>query len=179
MDILRKLLTSIILLTILISCKDGNEINWKKEMYNSEYSIMFPSTYVGEIHQVSSGVTFSKTRNDNKVTISGGFCSETADPCMASDYTGQALENITDSIIYTNLNGQLAYLNKRIIINDYQNVLVCFYYTNSWGGTFRDSYGRIYLRTCNNSCYRMAGDIQFASSEQQEVGEIIKTLKHK
>jgi len=179
MIISRKLLTSIIVFTIFISCKDGNETIWKKEIYNSEYSIMFPSTYEGGIHQEASGTTFYKTRNDEKVTISGGFCNELAYPCLASDYTGQTLDNITDSIAYTTLRGQLAYLNKRIIIDDNQNILVCFYFTNSYGGTFRNSYGQIYLRTCNSSCYRMAGSVEFASSEQQELEEIIKTLKQK
>lgn len=180
MSISSKLLATIIVLTIFISCKDENKTNWKIENYNSEYSIMFPdTTYVGGINQEVSGTTFFKTRNDNKVTISGGFCNPLAYPCMASDYTGESLENITDSITYTNSRGQLAYLNKRIIVNDNQRILVCLYFTNSSGGTFRNSYGRIYLRTCNNSCYRMAGVIEFASSEQQEVVEIIKTLKQK
>ena len=175
----RKLLTAIIVFTIFISCKDENETMWKKGIYNSEYSIMFPGTYEGGIHQEATGTTFYKTRNDNKVTISGGFCNELAYPCMASDYIGQTFDNITDSIPYTNLRGQLAYLNKRIIVADNQNILVCFYFTNSYGGTFRNSYGQIYLRTCNSSCYRMAGSVEFASSEQQEIEEIIKTLKQK
>ena len=183
MSISRKLLTFSIVLTIFNSCRDDNEnnslTNWKREVYNTEYSIMFPSTYNGGINQEASGTTFYKTRNDNKVTISGGFCDQLAYPCLASDYTGQTLESNTDSIAYTNLSGQLAYLNKRIIINDNQNILACFYFTNSYGGTFRNSYGRIYLRTCNNSCYRMAGVVEFASSEQQELIEIIKTLKQK
>ena len=175
----RKLLTAIIVFTIFISCKDENDTIWKKEIYNSEYSIMFPSTYEGGIHQEPSGTTFSKRRNDEKVTISGGFCDELAYPCIASDYIGQSLNNITDSISYTNLRGQLAYLNKRIINDDNQNILGCFYFTNSYGGTFRNSYGLIYLRTCNSSCYRMAGIIEFASSEQQEIEEIIKTIRQK
>jgi hypothetical protein len=106
-----KLLTSVIVLTIFISCEDENETNWKGAMYNSEYSIMFPSTYAGGIHQEASGTTFYITRNDYKLTIGGGFCDELAYPCMASDYIGQTLENITDSIAYTNLMGQLAYLS--------------------------------------------------------------------
>ena len=181
MSISKKSLTTIIILTIFISCRDDNEksslTNWNREVYNTEYSIMFPNTYVGGIHQETSGATFYKTRNDNKVTISGGFCDPLAYPCIASDYTGQMLENIIDSITYTNLNGQLAYLNKRIIINDNQNILACFYFTNSYGGLLRNSYGLLYLRTCNKSCYRMAGVVEFASSEQRELDEIIKTLK--
>ena len=179
MNISRKLLTSIIVFTIFISCKDENDTIWKEEIYNSEYSIMFPSTYEGGIHQEAEGTTFHKTRSDEKVTISGGFCNELAYPCLASDYTGQTLDNITDSITYTNLRGQLAYLNKRIIIYDNQNILGCFYFTNSYGGSFRNSYGQIYLRTCSSSCYRMAGIVEFASSEQLELEEIIKTLKQK
>ncbi|MDD4967819.1 MAG: hypothetical protein PHT07_00135 [Paludibacter sp.] len=179
MNISEKLLTSILVLIVFISCKDRTETTWNRETYNSEYSIMFPNTYVGEIHQQISGTIFTKTRNDNKVIIGGGFCSETAYPCLASDYTGQSLENIPDSITYTDSSGKLAYLNKRIIVNDNQNVLVCFFYTNSYGGTFRNSYGRIYLRTCNNTCYSMAGVIEYASSAQQEVTEILKTLKQK
>lgn len=179
MSISSKLLTSIIVLAIFISCKDDKEPNWEREMYNSSYSIMFPSSYAGGIHQEESGTTFYKTRYDDKVTISGGFCNELAYPCIASDYIGQTLDIIPDSIAYTNLSGQLAYLNKRIIIDDNQNISVCFYFTNSHGGTFRNSYGQIYLRTCNNSCFRMAGNVEFASSEQQELYEIIKTLKQK
>ena len=173
----RKLLIAIIVFAIFISCKDENETIWKKEIYNSEYSIMFPSTYEGGIHQEAEGTTFNKTRNDNKVTISAGFCNELAYPCLASDYNGQTLDKILDSMTYTDLRGQLAYFNKRIIVADNQNISVCFYFTNSYGGTFRDSYGQIYLRTCNGSCYRMAGSVEFASSEQQEIEEIIKTLK--
>lgn len=179
MSISGKLFTSVLLLMIFISCKDKSETSWKKEMYNSEYSIMFPATYEGGIHQEASGTTFIKSRNDDKVEISGGFCNPLAYPCMASDYTGETFEIIPDSVSYTNLSGKSAYLNKRIIIKDNQNILGCFYFTNSYGGTFRDSYGRIYLRTCNNSCYKMAGVVEFASSEQQELEEIIKTLKQK
>jgi len=172
------LLTFVIVLSIFISCKDENDTSWKREMYNSEYSIMFPGTYNGGIQQETGGTTFSKRRNDEKVVVSGGFCDPLAYPCVASDYYGEELENLPDSVNYTDLNGQLAYLNKRIT-NDNQNIFVCFYYTNSYGGTFRNSYGRIYLRTCNNSCYRMAGAIEFASSELEELEEIIKTIKHK
>jgi hypothetical protein len=140
---------------------------------------MFPSTYEGGIQQEASGTTFTIRRNDDKVIIGGGFCDPLAYPCMASDYSGQAFENIPDSVKYTNYSGQLAYFDKRIIIGDNQNILGCFYFTNSDGGWFRDSHGRIYLRTCNNSCYRMAGSVEFPSSEQQEVEEIISTLKQK
>jgi len=159
--------------------KIKNQPFGKSEVYNTEYNIMFPDTYVGGIHQEASGATFYKSRNDNKVMISGGFCDERAYPCLASEYAGETLENLPDSITYTNLNGQPAYLNKRIVVNDNQNTIVCLYYTNSSGGTFRNSYGRLYLRTCSNSCYRMAGVVEFASSEQQELIEIIKTLKQK
>ena len=161
---------------VLFSCKDENDSGWEKEMFNSEYNIMFPRSYTGGRDKSTDGETFTIRRDDLKVIIGGGFCDPAGYPCVASDYSGENYETIPDSITFLNSHAQIVYLNKRLIIYDNQDIIGCFCFTNSLDGTFRDSFGRIILRTCDNSCYRIAGSVDFASSEQDEVEEIINTL---
>ena len=151
--------------------------DWHRERFNTTFTIMFPNNYVGGIRQEAAGTTFQKISSDNNLIFSGGFCNPLAYPCMASDYQGQALDGNIESISYTDLRGQLAYLNKRVIYCTNQNVIAYFYFTNSYGGTLRDSYGQLYLKTCDNSCYKMAGIIEFSSKDQQVVINIIKTIR--
>lgn len=174
------LITLILVLIILVSCKDDKETNWKREEFNTEYSIMFPKIYDGGIEKVYTGRLFSKKRYDDKVIFSGGFCVTEAYPsCSASDYLEQSLESLPDSVTYTNMHGQLAYLNKRLMVSENNNVIGCLYFINNTGGTFRDSYGSLYLKTCNNSCFKKAGKLDYSSEFQEEINQIVLSIKQK
>ena len=179
------------ILFLLISCVENTEENfiesdsdtiqenpdWIRERFNSTYTIMFPDSYVGSIKEEVVGTTFSKKRNDGKVVVQGGFCDALAYPCMAADYAGEGIEGNIDSVSYTNLSGNPAYLNKKITIQKNQKDIGYFFYTDSSGGTFRDSYGWLYLNDISVSSIKVAGIIGFSSFKQEEVFEIIRSIK--
>lgn len=181
----------ILVLTILSSCSedrnqdlselDSNTIeenpDWTRERFNSSHTIMFPDSYEGGLDQEVVGTTFIKRRNDEKVIVTGGFCNAAAFPCRAVDYIGEGIENDIDSISYTNLSGNSDYLNKKITFRKDQKDISFFFYTDSSGGTFRDSHGRFFLNDLSDSTFKMAGTIEFSSLEQQEVIDIIESIK--
>ena len=181
-----KLIILTFLLSSLISCtnkKDEDDKNvenhpgWTRELFNLNYTIETPDTYAGGIIYEAHGTTYQKNNDDFSVVISGSFCSPTICPCYAIDFAGPGIDIQQDSIPYTNSYGNTAYLTIKALIYDNNDVIGCFYYTNSSGGTFRDAYGRIFLKDMSNSEYRMAGSISYASTEQSDVLQIVRSIK--
>jgi len=182
-----KLIILNFLFSSLIFCtdkKDENEKNaenhpgWTRELFNLSYTIETPDTYTGGINYEAHGTTYQKNNDDYSVVIHGGFCDPAIDPCYASDFNGPGIDIQQDSIPYTNLHGNTAYLTLKTPIYDHNDVIGCFYYTNYSGKAIRDVYGKLILKDVSNYEFRMAGTISYASSKQDQVLQIVKSIKY-
>ena len=182
-----KTFSSVIFISVLfLSCLQEEDINysdcntteenvnWIRERFNSSHTIMFPVNYEGGITQHKIGTTFDKRRSDEKIVVNGGFCHEAAIPCLASDFKGEEINIELDSIAFSNNSD--VFLNRKITIRKNQVDIGYFYYNDELGGTFRNSYGQIYLLDINDLTFKLAGKISFVSCELNEIISILESL---
>lgn len=186
---MKKLL--LIILTITLSCSndDNNNpvdtstditLNWNVEQFNTDYTIKFPDDYSGGIIQQEIGTIFEKTKNDNKVFVRGGFCNPAAFPCLANDYNvysdNSIIESTVDSVLLYNSNAEMVYWNQKVVIFDNEVEIGYFFQTDDID-PIKNKAGLIYLYNDQGSVYQQAGRVYFASSDEVEVLNIIKSIK--
>jgi hypothetical protein len=155
--------------------------DWVIEQFNTDYTIKFPDDYSGGIIQQEIGTTFEKTKNDNKAFVRGGFCNPAAYPCIANDYNifsdNSIIESTVDSILLYNISAtEMVYWNQKVVIHNEQEEIGYFFQTNHTN-PIKDRVGLIYLYNNQGSVYQQAGRVYFASSTEEEVLNIIKSIK--
>lgn len=142
--------------------------NWITEDFKHNYTIQFPSNYLGNGMMEFEGVFFNKRRDDGEIEFNYNFCL-----LIYCDQYGDTLnESIPDSIIAKDKIGATISLTskKNFCLNE--NSVGILYYNSEQNST-----GKYFMR--HDSYFLDALTVYFEKDEYQEVENIIKTIYEK
>jgi len=171
-------------LCVLISCNNNNvqplctalESNpvWTVENFKTGYTLQFPPTYQGEGAATNSSYYFNKYRNDDNVRFFWTHCGV----AFCDEYGLVPLTTFRDTITAPsseifNTGGYLVRndLTEYKLFCDDDDVSAVFYYN-----TLQDADGALFLKL-DDGQYYAAVLMNYKSTEQQEVEDILKTIQ--
>lgn len=141
---------------------------WNTESFNDEYDIQFPTDYKGQGDMAHfEGHLFHKYNADSTIVINTYFC----DPLYCPTYSSEITFPFPASVQHINPDSTFLTLEKgnSLCIND--TTLGVIYFNHSPG------VAEIYLRTCNDSCYKQAANIYYGGvSNYPEVENFFSTI---
>ncbi len=172
-------------LCTLISCNNNNiqplcttfesHLVWTPENFKTDYTIQFPSTYIGNGDDGSPSYYFNKHRNDNNVSFFWTHCSVAS--CqeygfVPLDVTFPDTISVASAEIF-NTGGLLVRndLTQLKLFCDSTEIKAAFYYN-----TLADADGALFLKQDDDQYYA-AVLMHYDSTEQQEVEDILKTIQ--
>lgn len=174
---MRKISFPVVLVMLFVSCRkqktsaDCINLTQNTSMttvsFKSNYTIQFPADYEGSGMTGFEGNLFFKNKTNKTVAFSYIYCS----PLHCEDF-GRQLAQPTQDTIVTHVNNNPVILDKKLSFCDNNSPIAVFYFneiTNANGVLFWNE----------NGIYKEALSISYNNTTQQEVVDIIRTIRRK
>ena len=154
---------------IEMDCAGNKQMdNWITESFKSNYSIQFPSNYIGHGMIGFEGYTFSKIRSDSLVDFRYFYCSS---GFYCEDFGDSLSDPLPSSIFAYNWNyNEEVELTKQVLFCENEDVTALLYYNIE-----EMAVGKLYMNI--DGFYWEAVSVFYDINAYQEVKNILKTIK--
>lgn len=140
---------------------------WTVSAFKADYTIQVPGGYSTPLYVGFEGRVFFTKRNDNTAQIAFAYCS----PLQCTDF-GEKLSSPFPASIDININGSKITLDQKANFCSGDDHVGILYYNHD-----NNALGRLYWK--DNGEFKQALELSYDHSLQQEMIDIIKTIKLK